>query len=427
MTKFQYLILTVFGLFILGGLMLFALHKASDAKSQQPPVAIWGTANSKLMKSLIKQLDGANSKITYEEHRADTFDQELLQALALGRGPDVILVTQDNVFKNMDKLITIPYSNYPEATYKTSFVEGTEVYLNSNGLLAVPFSVDPLVMYWNRDIFNNNTLTQAPETWDQFADLTQILTRKDRNGNITQSAVGLGEADNIDHAKEILSALMFQLRNPITALSNGVNPRVIMSDGNSAAAFDFFTKFANPSNESYTWNKSLPSSRDLFVQNRLAIYFGYASEASEIQQKNPNLNFDIALLPQIKPTTAYPNPLKATFGNMYAFSVTIGSRNAAAALAAILKLTTKEGMSIWSQESGLAPLRRDSIVIDPAKSSTSVFATSVLWSRAWMDPDGNGSTQIFKQVVNSITSGQSSIEAALGDAQNRLQLLYPQQ
>ena len=55
----------------------------------------------------------------------------------------------------------------------------------------------------------------------------------------------------------------------------------------------FYTQFADPAKETYSWNKTFQNDKNAFISGKLAFYFGYASEYKDIQQKNPNLRFDI--------------------------------------------------------------------------------------------------------------------------------------
>ena len=49
--------------------------------------------------------------------------------------------------------------------------------------------------------------------------------------------------------------------------------------GISAAesAIRFYTEFANPSRQTYSWNRSLPEAQRAFIGNQVAMYFGFAS------------------------------------------------------------------------------------------------------------------------------------------------------
>jgi ABC-type glycerol-3-phosphate transport system substrate-binding protein len=57
-------------------------------------------------------------------------------------------------------------------------------------------------------------------------------------------------------------------------------------------------------------------SKSLFLSGSLATYFGFASEYYDLKNKNPNLDFDVAPLPQAKGERR-----AATYGKMYGFSI----------------------------------------------------------------------------------------------------------
>ena len=97
-----------------------------------------------------------------------------------------------------------------------TFIQQAELYLKTDGSLAVPFIVDPLVMYWNRDSFTNAGIATPPKFWDEFTGLNTKLTQKDVNSNIRKSAIAMGEFTNISHAREILGTLFLQSGNPVT-------------------------------------------------------------------------------------------------------------------------------------------------------------------------------------------------------------------
>ncbi len=65
-------------------------------------------------------------------------------------------------------------------------------------------------------------------------------------------------------------------------------------------AIRFYTDFANPTKEVYSWNKGLPNSLDMFVQGNLAIMFGYSYQVPIIKARAPKLNFGIKKFPQIE-------------------------------------------------------------------------------------------------------------------------------
>ena len=428
MSKFQIIFLFVFAFFIIGGLVLFSMYR--NTSSDGPPVMMWGTMKHSLASAYINEViqsTKSKTKIIYIEKQSSTFDEEFLEALATGRGPDAVLLSNDQIFRQQNKLIRIPYSSLSERDFKSAYVQAAEVYLNPEGIVALPLLVDPLVMYWNRDIFTNANIPLPPKTWDEFRTLASQLTLRDAAQNIIQSAVGLGEFRNITNAKEILSLLIMQAGNPITVRNQyGIQSVLDQSFNRSVpptdSAITFYTQFADPLKQVYSWNRAMPESKQLFISNKLGVYFGFASELQEIRQKNPNLNFDIALVPQSKPREG-EQIVRSTYGKMYGFAITRSTPNAAGVLRAINLLLAADSLTRWTKQTGLPSVRRDLLTDNPSDAASSVFATSVLTARTWIDPDGLGTTELFKNMVEGITSGRLVHSEAILQAHYELQNL----
>jgi multiple sugar transport system substrate-binding protein len=426
MSKFQLLVIGFFAFAIVGGLLTFSLAKGRQG-ADVPLVTIWGTLEQGPVLSFVQSVvsDTKNQiRVQYRYISPESFDARLLEALATGNGPDAILVTQESLLKNANKIRTIPYSAYPEVDFKSSFLPEAELFLNPNGVMAVPFAIDPMVMYWNRRHFTNANISVPPKYWDQFVNMAPSLTLKDEAGNITQSAVAFGEYANIEHAKDILSMLMLQAGNPIVAYSSiGYKSTLIQSlDATllpTDSALTYYTQFADPRKEVYSWNRALKNSTSQFLADKLSMYFGYASELSELRAKNPNLDFDVTVVPQPRTQAGAP-AVNVTHGRLYGFALLASSPNPSAALNAISYMTTANSLAYWSELSGLPAVRRDALEADPADAASSIFARSALISKGWLDPDDNATNKIFQTMIESVTSGRALNTEALSDAKNEI-------
>src|SRR6185369_6331845 len=118
-----------------------------------------------------------------------------------------------------NKVRPIPYSTVSQSTYVSSYIDEGNLFLTPQGALALPFSVDPLVMYYNRDLLASAGVASAPQHWNDSLSLSPKLTSLDASQNVKRAAVSLGAWSNILHAKEILSTLFIQAGEPITARS----------------------------------------------------------------------------------------------------------------------------------------------------------------------------------------------------------------
>jgi multiple sugar transport system substrate-binding protein len=359
--------------------------------------------------------------VRYIEKSSRTFDSELIEALASGTGPDLFLLDQGAIVRHEDRLVAVPYESYSERDFRNTFIEEGELYLTAAGILGIPFSVDPLIMYWNQDILSSEGIAQPPKFWDEFYDLSSELTKRDQSNNIIRSAVAFGEYRNVTNAKEIISALAFQAGTAIT-MRTEIGIESVLTRGGAGqvlapaeAALQFFTEFSNPAKTTYSWNRGLPESRQAFAAGDVALYFGFASELPLLLKLNPNLNFDIAELPQSRESGK-----KVTFGRMSAFAIPKVSRNVSGAFRAALELSSANSVSIFSKVSGLPPVRRDLLSQKQTDAYRSVTYSSALISSAWLEPDDRETDGIFQRMVESVTSGRSKISDAVGNADKEL-------
>lgn len=422
-------ILGTFGAFVVLGVLAFAgiLPGFSNTSSKENQflgnVVIWGTLPQMTMTGIVDDFNNVNKDtvtVSYTEKSKGTFESELVEALADGVGPDVILLPQDFIVRHKNKIYPIPYEMLSERALKDTFIEEGELYLGSAGIYAVPFMVDPLVMYWNRDIFSSALVSTPPSYWDEFFGLAKTITKIDNNSNIKKSLVSFGEFGNVANAKDILSMLIMQAGSSIIAIDdNGAYRPTLSEDQESGVspaeeAFRFYTEFSNPTKTSYSWNRSLPYSRDMFTTGDLALYFGYASEYASLQKKNPHLNFNVTTVPQTRTANR-----KLTFGKIQGLAILKSSKVLSADIAAVTLLSGKEIISSASTALNLPPVRRDLLAQKPKESHLSVFYDGALLSKGWLDPSSSETNAIFGEIVQDITSGRRKLSTAVenGNAQ----------
>jgi len=308
---FQIILLVVFGFFIILAVILFSARGGRGGDNLfLGEVTVWGTVPESVISLNIEAIYGGDQpvKIVYIEKREVEFDRDLVEALASGVGPDIILLPQDLIIRHSDKIYPIPYESLSERDFKDRFIEEGELYLDESGILALPFTINPMVMYWNKDTLFSAGISRAPSFWDEFYIITPKITVRGNDTDVVRSTIAFGEFRNVTHAKDILAVLTMQVGNPIV-IDDGLVARGYRSTLAEKFDFDipptesalrFYTEFSNPAKTSYSWNGSLPSSRDMFVAGDLAVYFGFAGEFDDIERKNPHLNFDIAEMPQTR-------------------------------------------------------------------------------------------------------------------------------
>lgn len=425
-----FVILTIFGFLAFSGKLTFL--PTTKSKINYGEVTLWGSVPKATMQTLISDNFRAEKSITikYVEKKAETFTRDFVEALASGVGPDMVILPQDELVNNLNKLNPIPYGTILERDFKNTFIEEGEMFLRPEGVVAMPLLVDPMVMYWNRDILSSALLAAPPSFWTEFYTLAPRITVRERSGNITKSFVSFGEYRNVSNIKELLSVLLMQAGSPVVSSTNsGFKPGLVTQgpadiENPVVTAIRFFTEFSKPNKDSYSWNRSLPQSRLMFEAGDLALYFGFASEYQSIKQKNPHLNFDVAMVPQVSSTAN-----KITFGRMHGVAIVKASKNQAGALYATTLLSGSNVIKEISALTNLPPVRRDLIALRPTRESgdspalvaaRSVFYDSALIAHAWYDPSPAETNSIFMNMIESVNSGRSNMSEAILIAHNSL-------
>lgn len=421
---------------IAAALVIFSVFTGTGGGSRGGTVVLWGTIPELDFRAALQTLeaDGAQIEgVQYVEKNPATFDSELLKALAEGTGPDLVLINEKQVLGNIKRMQTIPFSSFPLRTYQDMFLEESSLLVTDQGLLGFPFLVDPLVMYYNRDMLANAGYAKAPETWTEVLAVAPTLTVKDSSFNISKSTIALGSFDNVNNAKDIYWTLVLQAGNPV--IRRGIDPETgetrfssIFNDSlnftlnPSYAATNFFTQFTNPTKTVYSWNRSLPSSQNAFVAGDLAFYLGYASELTTLKRLNPNLNFDVTLVPQSQSSTR-----KATYGSMYVLAIPRTSSNSSGAISVIGALTSKKAQAVFAKELEISSVRKDILATaDAANPYESIFNRSAVMAQGILEPEPVQTSAILKELVDTVVSGQYEISDAIERAQDKLSLLLNQ-
>lgn len=422
MSKFQLFLLGIFSFFIVVGVIVFALYRGGSTTGEVRAV-VWGTFPSQEFNSLLSSgifPQDENLRLEYVEKTPGRIEADFTEALARGEGPDLVILRQDQFWKNKEKLLPIPYESISTRSFEDSFIEAGEIYLQPEGIYALPLLADPLVLYYNRDLLSAAGIARPIAFWDEIYASTGNLSRRDAAGNLVKSAIALGETRNINNYKDILSLLFLQAGNPITSfagqrLESSLLENFGMTVSPAESALEFYTQFSNPTKSFYSWSRVLPEAQTRFASGDLAYYVGFSSELRALRGKNPTLNFSVAPIPQSRVSGK-----TVTTGRLYAVSLSRGARNPQGVLSAALKIVSKESAAAFSGLTNLPPARRDLLSSQPSDSILPIFYRSALQSKGWIDPDSALTARIFSDMIEAVTSGRARVSEALREANQQL-------
>ncbi len=397
--------------------------------------------------------------INYRKLRYEEYEQELLDALAEDKGPDIFSIHNTWIKKYQSKIAPLPAEitmAYPVTRgtikkevvpelrtersinlkeLKSNFVDvvyddvvlptaGEEGGTGEEKIFALPLAVDTLAMYYNQDLFNNGGIAEPPPYWNRdFQQAVKKLTKQDPQGQIIQAGAALGGSTNIERYSDILSILMMQ---------NGA----VMMTGNGAVTFDeipdslkdrnynpglealrFYTDFSNPAKEVYSWNGNMENNLDLFVQGKLAIMFGYAYHLPTIKARAPKLNFSVAKLPQIE-----GNLQNMNFANYWVETVSNKSEHINEAWDFIQFATQAEQVKTYLDKTKKPTALRSLINEQVDDLDIGVFAEQVLTSQSWYrGADANAAELIIGEMIDEAAGGDKKLEDVIKLGARRVQ------
>lgn len=345
-----------------------------------------------------------------------SYEKELVEALAAGRGPDIFVINNTWVEAKHDLMSPAPADIITQRDVQNEFVDVVTQDLARDAFVyALPTSVDTMALYYNKDLFNSAGIAEPPRTWRDFQNVVIKLTKVSNLGVIGQSGAAIGTASNINRAPDILQMLMIQSGLPILSVGQGES-RINIANETGARALSFYTDFSNKSKQVFTWDISQDYSIDAFSQGKTAMLFNYAYQIPTIKAKNQRLSFGVAPVPQIE-----GNSKQITFASYWPFAVSASSKSPHAAWRFVRFLTSKSVADIVNKAQGVPPARRDSIPDYASDPVMGVFAEQALKAVTWPRVDIVQTDAIFNTMIDKVATGGVAIQEVLKQSQDQLQ------
>lgn len=415
---FQTIFLGVLVIAIVIAIYIFSQGSSSKSGTDQAvKVTIWGDIDplSGLRDALsdFNQVHRKDFNISYVYKKSETFDSDFIEAIADNKAPDLIILSNTKILRLQNKIQPIDYTQLPIPTFQQRYVDSARTFLSADGVLGVPLVLDPMVLYWNRDLFTNANIINPPKYWDEVLTMQPLLTKRiSTDGTFDYSAIAMGEYANVTHAKDVISAMLMQVGVPLVYRNDAGQVKVsvdseIKTTGEPPvdSALRFYMDFANPNKTLYSWNRTLPESRDVFTADKLAMYIGRASDYKIIKEKNPHLNFGIAQLPQMRTVRT-----ESTSAEVYSLAITKAGLQRTNAFNALLALVgDADFVTKWSKAALLPPARRDLLAKQQVDAVLPYYYDAALRSRAWLDPEEAESSTAFKDMIEGLSSGRFQV------------------
>ena len=337
---------------------------------------IWGFDDEDVWKPIIKEaqkdaLKGYEVKYV-KKVLNDSYENDSLNSILSGQGPDVWAIPNDWVYRHKDKLTPMP-----DTLIKSSKLNLDDQFVPAikqsgyfdNKVYALSPTVDTIMVYYNEKVFQatldeynashkgesnaearktaSKLLSQVPTTWSNFTEASKLLTTKSGNG-FSRSGVAMGTINNVSDSQNILYALMLQDGSKMTSDDFSLatfNLPQSTSGGTSEVpakkALEFYNSFANAGSPNYSWNASMPNNVEAFVNGQVGMIFGFESLSNHLAQVYPGFKYKKAPLPQI----GSANDIAVDYASYIAFAVPKLSASSGAAWQTINMLSTTQASS----------------------------------------------------------------------------------
>lgn len=361
-----------------------------------------------------------NVSFNFRRFRLEEYEQSVVDALAEDRGPDIFMIHNTWTNKYLSKITSMPLTtkvayriqdgrnttwdlreeaSITNRTFKNEYADavlndvlrtidvapaGSDRRNMQERIMGMPVGIDTLALYYNKDRLNAASIPTPPQNWTEFTEQVKKLTKLGANGELVQSAVGFGTAFNVERAVDILTVLMMQNGTDMVGPDNYPTfdkiPVALAGQVETPPAWQaiqFYTDFANPSKNVFTWDSNQPNSLDAFIQGKTAFYFGYSYHYDLIRARAPKLNLGITSMPQIENF-----PVK-NVANYWYFVVSKKSKGQDAAWNYLNQLTKPEyAKEILTRAN--RPAARKSLLTDQLENERlGIFASQVLTARSW--------------------------------------------
>lgn len=299
-----------------------------DPKSKQ--IIVWSFEDPDVWKPVAKEfaLQNKGYTIVYKQQTFDAeYENRVLNSILSDQGPDVWNMPSDWVYRHKNKLFYTTKTGKGSADINKYVQSITQSVMFDNKIYALSSYAEPLMVYYNPNIFENtlekynednkgpdnannraeakSLLERVPRTWTNFIKTANLITKKNSDGGIELSGVAMG-TNNISNSTDVLYLLMMENETTIVSpdfkqanFNLPIEKPTGEKDFPGLRALEFYTSFANPNSENYSWDDSLGNDIEAFAKGKTAMIFGYSSLSNELAQKYPNFKYKKGFMPQL--------------------------------------------------------------------------------------------------------------------------------
>ncbi len=425
----------------------------SRAPGKTTPLVVYGLYDSPdVYKDVIASFEQKNrgADVIYKRFNdPQKYWDLILNELAEGEGPDIFMMHNSWISTHHKKILPAPESIANPELFEEFFVDvayNDLVFPDDEGVLQVwglPMDVDTLALYYNNEHIEEvlPDLGRPSTTWAGIAANALQLNREDNSvSRFERSGIAMGRLDNVTQGFELLLTLFLQRDVPIYTedyLSVGLR-----NNTEAIEALQFFTSFATPSQQNYSWNEFIsdPGSAEkelaAFARGELSMLpgfsFTYEAILDEINHQKQLGNstiqtsdIQIAEIPQWENPQSSPEA-RDTLASYFVPTVARTTQNPELAWDFMAHLVQEDSLRSIHEQSHRPSARRSLINEQRLDPIYGVFAQQIGYAKSIPMPSPNEFEQAFELTVNEIVGRRVSARDGLADIAEDIQALIPE-
>ncbi|MDD4290239.1 MAG: extracellular solute-binding protein [Patescibacteria group bacterium] len=432
------ILLLIFILLITSGFQCTANKKIVN---KPVTLTVWGVYEDRdALELLFNKFTNSYPTVTFEyrQFSAEEYENQLLNAWADDRGPDIYFLpnTLLRQYKEKGRITAMPASvKLPLRQVKISgisFMKKTDiidslknvnlisrddldlkfanvvtgdVYID-NKIYGLPLSLETLAMFYNRDMLDDAGIPKPPIVWsdeknsDDFVDQVKKITQLKKDGSFKQSGTALGTINNITNASDIIALFLMQADTNFANARGTIN--LSSNKKITLAAINFYNDFSNPVKDIYSWNKDQSNSLEAFKGGQTAFFFGYPYHKDQISQNQ--INYGISTIPQLQYRISQDGEILAlnpvNIANYWVMTVSHRTKKSDIAWGFIDFATKKENVKVYLEKSEKPTALRDLIKEQSKNIRIAPFVNQILSAKSWYK---GTSPELAKRYLEELT------------------------
>lgn len=283
-------VMVVAGVAILLAFILFATNRGtSTSGAVVGTVNVWGSFRPEEIEPLlnIARTQYPDLKIDFTNKPESTIYTDFVSQAATNQSPDLVIVPISEVLSYVPFISPISKASLSDRVISEQFIDGVYPLNTALGMIGVPISINPMLFIANKEYLQSIFVANLPGTWEDLTGLTEQLART-AGSTIEQPVIPLGTISQQSESYGVLLSMFLQARSTLitSQLGTNANPTSTESqvgfrsdiEGASSvmytslgSAFDYFSAYARPGSNVFSWSESLGNPITLFKTKQLPL------------------------------------------------------------------------------------------------------------------------------------------------------------